>query len=220
MGKVTATELKDVRVDFVSFVEEGANGQKFAIFKSADYMPENNENETNDFSKEEKGILKRFVDSFRKHMKIEKEEEQIMKELAEKILAALGAMQKSLETLSGGFSKLEKSLLKEEAGDAGEGHRSADQPAGGNTSAGEGGVDGASGGNNPPAPTNDTPEGDDSAGQTADALTKAIEAMTKTIESLARRVEDVEKRRNPSNAISTEKESTAAPEANVFKGVF
>lgn len=35
MGKVKAKELKDVHVNFVSFVTEGANGETFTIFKCA-----------------------------------------------------------------------------------------------------------------------------------------------------------------------------------------
>ena len=35
MGKVKARELKDVHVDYVSFVTEGANGETFTIFKRA-----------------------------------------------------------------------------------------------------------------------------------------------------------------------------------------
>lgn len=37
MGKAKVTELKKVDVDFVSFVNEGANGMKFQIFKSKNF---------------------------------------------------------------------------------------------------------------------------------------------------------------------------------------
>ncbi len=39
MGKVLATELKNVKIEFVSLVESGANGERFEVFKSADFKP-------------------------------------------------------------------------------------------------------------------------------------------------------------------------------------
>lgn len=67
MSKINARELKDARVDFVSFVEEGANGEGFKIFKSAHHK-------NNNLTDEEEGLFKKFINSLKEYItKKEKE---------------------------------------------------------------------------------------------------------------------------------------------------
>ena len=209
MGKVKAIELFDTRVDFISFVEEGANGEKFEIFKSANYK-EDKGKET--ISKEEYSLFKKFTEYFRKFTKENKEEDMDL----EKVLEMLTEIVETVKSIDVRLTALEGIAKEKEDGEEGseegtEGADGVDKVADTGTEKKEVG-DVAKG--------KDVTEGDDKSEEVEKKLTDTIEKLAKSLEEVNKRLESIEKMRVQSNAIAGDDDTTGDVTKSEFAGIF
>jgi hypothetical protein len=121
MGKTKAQELKNVRVDFVSFVEEGANGEQFAIFKSKDYKePEKNKIKNDSEIKENINALEKILNSFKgfftNETKITQEGNSMNEQDKNDVLNAVKGVNDNVSGLSEKVDGIEKRVAELEAG--------------------------------------------------------------------------------------------------------
>jgi len=110
MAKRKCRELKDLKVEFVSLVDKGANGKPFAMVKSefpvVNFRKEEKKTDIDikkedEITQEDQSFLKKFCNFF----KTNKQEE---KTVDEKILEKLEDVNKSVKAINDRMDKLEK----------------------------------------------------------------------------------------------------------------
>lgn len=233
MAKRKCIELIDVKVDFVSFVPRGANGEPFALFKSADYVPPTKGREgdvvslaelqgmpegeptrkTVELSREDTGVLRRVFGFLWKTR--EKHEEGEMSEETKKALAALTALVEKIDgKVEAALSRVKKD--EEGEGDAppAEGDKGQEDDKGKDGEGGDTAPAPDAGTGDPPAP--DTGDGDKkSAGDDEDraAIAKVVEmvsGISGKLDNVTGRLDKLEKGRQPETGQEREGEQGAA----------
>ena len=207
MGKnIKAIELKDVRIDFVSLVDRGANGFPFKFVKSEHPIIDFRKNvrtEDKKISKEEVGFFKKLARFFKKH-----EEEKTMDE---KILKSLDGLTDKIDSIEKKIEKIQKEedleQEKDTNNDAGEGTNTEEGDAGDNNDTqGEGQSDESS--------HQDVDKPDNS-----EEVEKALKTIIDKMDGVSKRVEALENIRKDSKSIKDEQERQETEKA-IFKGIF
>lgn len=210
MAKRKVTELEDVRIDFVSFVDRGANGKKFEIFKSADYNGEESHETDEELSKEEKSLLKRMLKFFKIHTQ---EEEEMAK--SEEILKAIEGLGASVNKVSERLDQVESKLQKEEEDLETQEEATTEE---GTTDSGasteEETTEEASGDTASTEKGNGKDKEDDSGVE----IMNAVEKLTETLKGIDERLENLENTRKSSHSIHSD--NMEKSEEVSFAGIF
>jgi hypothetical protein len=222
--KINATELKDVRVDFISFVTEGANGQKFAIFKSKDAKQGQKPEEKVEIGKEEISVLKKLFGKLNIFKQKPNEEELSMADM-KKVLTALDDIKKGVDENATKIEEFEEKLEKADPDMGAQGDNNgkpdtSDVSAGDTSSANAVGGDGEANTDAPPA------DGKDATTEVEKKMMTALEDIKKGLQANSDRLEKLEKKRTPSNSLDGDdpvNKGNGAGEGdddNVFEGIF
>lgn len=231
MGKVTATELIETRIDFVSFVDKGANGERFQIYKSADYKPEAEKEikKSIDFDEKELSVFQKILDFFSSKRKDENElpetknlnkEEDVMDK---NILSIITSLKSCVDTLTTKVENLEKKIEKKIDEQEDDNGVSGDENDTRNTGTQEtSSTDTDSGedetGNGDSSDDEGSTESNDS---NTEELQKQIAELTERVTKLGTTVESISKKRIPSNKIDEQEiEKDGGTDEVSFKGIF
>lgn len=225
MGKVDGTELKNVRIDFVSFVGRGANGKGFEIYKSAEHKeagkPETT-TESIECSTEEAGIFKKFFEWSKKEKN--KEEKMNLEDIAKKITdigTTIEGVVARVATLEAPAKKSEEDVdvadettvdVDAETPDATETPETPDTP----DSVEEPTVDVDATKSTPEATTE--PELTDAEKAANKIVENAFDKLNTTLKSVDERLKQVESARNPSKKVESDEKPTK--KESDFKGAF
>lgn len=213
MGKVKATELIETRVDFVSLVERGANGQKFEIFKSADYKDTGKEKESIVLNEEEASFFKKFVEFFKKSK--EEEMDNIEKDEAKEILDKLKELASQVAAIEKRLSAMEKQLSEgKEKGDGQieETTKEKDTDPAPAAKTEDGKVEGASG-------DKGVAKEDDKNTEIMKEMGDTVKSISELLEGVNERLGKIEKTRASSNAIS-DNGKPVEKQDSAFAGIF
>jgi hypothetical protein len=200
MGKRKATEINNLRLKYVSLVDEGANGKKFQIFKSADYKPDKIDEEIESvelkMSDTEVGVLKKITNFF-----VKNNEEVDMDEVNEKfdkVSEMIKSLGKKIEDINNKFDKLS------------EGDGDVKQPE-------EKEVDKTAGTGEGEQAGKDTGAGEGTGTEPGEDFKKEI---TSQLDSINERLDKIEASRVASNASTDDGNGTGKTEKSVFDGFF
>lgn len=225
-GKVKATELKNVRVDFVSLVRQGANAERFQIYKSAEAIQkeETEKRKAVEIDKKDIGVFERILNL----LKGKSNEEEIEMGKAEEILKAVEDLSGKVTSLTERVDKIEKGEEDDPNPDGNGGDESEkekkekqDKAAAaaaakkeGDTTAGDG-----SGGGGDDKPTGKKAE-KKPEDEKEDKVLAAIKGISEKMDSLGGRVEKIEKTRGGSNQIQKDKKNKDQEEEVSFANIF
>ena len=228
MGKAMARELKEVRIDFVSFVDQGANGAKFEIFKSAKAKEEKSTEPTEGFTKEQESLFKKFLDFFKRETEDleENKTEVVNKEIGGDM--DLDKIVKMMEKLEATVKSIDARLtLSEEA--AGEGEVPKPEGEVDESTGTEGTTDPpedpkpeeGTGDQTPKEPAGAGEEGADAEVEKANKIVMdSLERMSKSIEGISKRIDNVEKIRKDSKGAGGDADTDNIEKSSVFAGAF
>jgi len=198
-GKRLATELKKLKVDFVSLVGSGANGQRFEVFKSADYKPEDIENDSEVISEEVKNLVQSMKDGLSKFLALfpNKKSKKTNQELSvsdkTEILEAITGLAGQVKGLTDRVESFEKS--KDGETDAEKTAReSAEKKAADDKATAE-----KKAADDKAKETGGSDAGDDKANK---EILAAVKAVGETVNGLENRVKTIEETRQTSNAMT------------------
>jgi uncharacterized protein YoxC len=224
--KIKTLELLDTKVEMVSFVKQGANGQSFNLFKSVDGKPPTEEQTTEKISEEEINIFKKVVGFVTAAFKKPKEEELEMGDV-DKILKKLDGVTESVKKNSESIEELKTSVEKGVQNDP-DGDDEAGDDAGdsGNGDAADGaGSDadtGADAGGDADAGKDKVEKGNSSADTASiEKVLTAVNGLSEAVKKNSEEIEKIAKARVPSNSIEKDEGNDTDPkEDELFKGIF
>jgi hypothetical protein len=124
-GKRLATELKNVKVEYVSLVQSGANGERFQVFKSADFKGTEKKHSAsgNEVSVEVKTLIESLKDNLNKFLSLipgvkkKNSNQELSVSETKEIMEGIKGLGEKLTAMSGRLDDLDKKPKKGEGND-------------------------------------------------------------------------------------------------------